>query len=97
MSAIQKPKKRTIRSIPQKRATMAERDPKERAKNFEEVACGFKLGGRHLFTSIGASYQPGDALAGTGPNRFERGTRRWGPTLGVGWRFGLHAGIFYVT
>jgi glutamate synthase (NADPH/NADH) small chain len=36
-------KKRTIRTIPQKRATMQERDPKERAKNFEEVACGFRV------------------------------------------------------
>jgi glutamate synthase (NADPH) small chain len=43
MSAIPKPKKRTIRTIPQKRAPMAERDPKERATNFEEVSCGFTL------------------------------------------------------
>ena len=43
MSTIAKPKKRTIRTIPQKRASMAERDAKERAKNFQEVACGFTL------------------------------------------------------
>lgn len=38
-----KPKKRTIRTIPQKRAPMAELDPKVRGRNFAEVACGFTL------------------------------------------------------
>jgi hypothetical protein len=55
----------------------------------------FKLGGRHLFTSLGASYQPGDALpAGGGPERFERGTARWGTDVGIGWRFELPTGRF---
>ncbi|HEY5898184.1 MAG TPA: NADPH-dependent glutamate synthase [Burkholderiales bacterium] len=36
-------KKKTIRSIPQQRARMAEQEPKARARNFSEVACGFKL------------------------------------------------------
>ncbi|MDR2112432.1 MAG: NADPH-dependent glutamate synthase [Candidatus Accumulibacter sp.] len=34
-------KKRTIRSIPQERTPMREQDPAARAKNFEEVACGY--------------------------------------------------------
>jgi glutamate synthase (NADPH/NADH) small chain len=34
-------KKRTIRSIPQERTPMREQDPAVRAKNFEEVACGY--------------------------------------------------------
>jgi hypothetical protein len=55
----------------------------------------FKLGGRHLFTSLGASYQPGDALpAGGGPERFQRGTARWGSDIGIGWRFTLPTGRF---
>ncbi|HET7366098.1 MAG TPA: hypothetical protein VFJ70_21190, partial [Burkholderiales bacterium] len=37
------PKKRTIRTIPQKRTPMRELDPKARAKNFGEVACGYSL------------------------------------------------------
>ncbi|HET7671932.1 MAG TPA: NADPH-dependent glutamate synthase [Burkholderiales bacterium] len=36
-------KKRTIRSIPQQRTPMRELDPKARAKNFSEVACGYSL------------------------------------------------------
>jgi len=36
-------KKRTIRTIPQQRAPMREQDPKERARNFEEVSCGFRV------------------------------------------------------
>jgi glutamate synthase (NADPH/NADH) small chain len=36
-------KKKTIRTIPQKRAPMREQDPLARAKNFEEVACGFRV------------------------------------------------------
>jgi len=51
----------------------------------------FKLGGRHLYTSLGASYQPGDALA-AGPRRIGRDTRRWGTEVGVGWRFPLPLG-----
>jgi glutamate synthase (NADPH/NADH) small chain len=34
-------KKRTIRSIPQERTPMREQDPAARARNFEEVACGY--------------------------------------------------------
>ncbi len=36
-------KKKTIRSIPQERTPMREQDPQVRAKNFEEVACGYSL------------------------------------------------------
>jgi len=36
-------KKKTIRSIPQERTPMREQDPRARAKNFEEVACGYDV------------------------------------------------------
>ncbi len=36
-------KKKTIRSIPQERTPMREQDPQVRAKNFDEVACGYSL------------------------------------------------------
>jgi len=36
-------KKKTIRTIPQQRTAMPQRDPKERARNFSEVACGYRL------------------------------------------------------
>ncbi len=36
-------KKKTIRTIPQARTPMREQDPHVRAKNFEEVACGYSL------------------------------------------------------
>ncbi len=36
-------KKKTIRSIPQERTPMREQDPQARAKNFQEVACGYSL------------------------------------------------------
>jgi glutamate synthase (NADPH/NADH) small chain len=36
-------KKKTIRTIPQQRTPMREQDPQERARNFAEVACGFRL------------------------------------------------------
>jgi len=36
-------KKRTIRTIPQERTPMREQDPQARAKNFEEVACGYSI------------------------------------------------------
>ena len=36
-------KKKTIRTIPQQRAAMREQDPRVRARNFEEVACGFRV------------------------------------------------------
>ncbi len=35
-------KKKTIRTIPQQRTPMREQDPQVRAKNFEEVACGYR-------------------------------------------------------
>jgi hypothetical protein len=50
-----------------------------------------KLGGRHLYTSLGASYQPGDALP-AGTQTIPRGGARWGTGLGVGWRFPVPAG-----
>ena len=37
-------KKKTIRTIPQDRTPMREEDPRERARNFKEVACGYTLG-----------------------------------------------------
>jgi hypothetical protein len=46
---------------------------------------GLELGGRHLFTSLSFSYQPGDATA-AGPVRLARGSRRWGYGGGIGWR-----------
>ncbi|HET6279521.1 MAG TPA: caspase family protein [Polyangia bacterium] len=52
----------------------------------------FKLGGRHLYTSLGASYQPGDALAAAGPQHIGRATRRWSTEVGIGWRFPLQLG-----
>ena len=36
-------KKRTIRTIPQERTPMREQPAQERAKNFAEVACGYRL------------------------------------------------------
>ena len=36
-------KKRTIRTIPQERTPMREQPAQERAKNFSEVACGYRL------------------------------------------------------
>jgi glutamate synthase (NADPH/NADH) small chain len=36
-------KKKTIRTIPQERTPMPEQDPRERARNFKEVACGYTL------------------------------------------------------
>jgi glutamate synthase (NADPH/NADH) small chain len=36
-------KKKTIRSIPQARTPMPEQTPEARVKNFEEVACGYRL------------------------------------------------------
>ncbi len=36
-------KKKTIRTIPQERTPMPEQDPKERARNFEEVAKGYTV------------------------------------------------------
>ena len=51
----------------------------------------FKLGGRHLFTSLGASYQPGDTLP-AGSATISGGTARWGADFGIGWRFPVVAG-----
>jgi glutamate synthase (NADPH/NADH) small chain len=36
-------KKKTIRTIPQKRTSMREQDAKARVKNFSEVNCGYTL------------------------------------------------------
>ncbi len=36
-------KKKTIRTIPQERTPVQEQDPRERAKNFAEVSCGYTL------------------------------------------------------
>ena len=36
-------RKKTIRSIPQARTPMPEQAPQERVRNFEEVACGYRL------------------------------------------------------
>ena len=36
-------KKKTIRTIPQERTPMREQDPKQRARNFREVAIGYSL------------------------------------------------------
>ena len=52
---------------------------------------GLKLGGRHLYTSLTFSYQPGDDL-GAGPAHFVSGSRRWGYGGGLGWRFPLGLG-----
>jgi glutamate synthase (NADPH/NADH) small chain len=38
-----KPKKKTIRTIPQQRTTVHEQDPGERVKNFAEVSAGYRL------------------------------------------------------
>ena len=44
MASMEKaPKKRTIRTIPQKRTPMPEQPARERARNFKEVACGYSL------------------------------------------------------
>jgi len=37
------PKKKTIRTIPQARTAMPEQVPEARVKNFDEVACGYRL------------------------------------------------------
>jgi hypothetical protein len=52
---------------------------------------GFKLGGRHLYTALGVGYQPGDDLP-VGPTHYTRGTRRWGFSAGLGWRFPVERG-----
>jgi hypothetical protein len=51
----------------------------------------FKLGGRHLYTAIGAGYQPGDEVA-SGTMSLSREDARWGAIFGIGWRLGLDAG-----
>ena len=43
MTPIAKAKKKTIRTIPQERTPMREQDPAVRARNFDEVACGYSL------------------------------------------------------
>jgi hypothetical protein len=51
----------------------------------------FKLGGRHLYTSLGAGYRPGDAVPSSAAT-LSRGDARWGPTFGLGWRLAVPAG-----
>jgi len=51
----------------------------------------FKLGGRHLFSELGAAYQPGDTIA-AGTQQLPRAGARWGTIFGVGWRAPLAAG-----
>jgi glutamate synthase (NADPH/NADH) small chain len=41
--APRRPKKKTIRTIPQERTPVREQDPQVRATNFAEVACGYPL------------------------------------------------------
>jgi hypothetical protein len=50
-----------------------------------------KLGGRHLYTSLGGGYQPGDSVS-SGTMTLSRGDALWGYIVGVGWRLGLDAG-----
>jgi Caspase domain len=50
-----------------------------------------ELGGRHLYTTLGAGYQPGDARA-AGSQTFSRGSGRWAPGVGLGWRTFVGAG-----
>ncbi|HLK91247.1 MAG TPA: caspase family protein [Polyangia bacterium] len=52
---------------------------------------GLKLGGRHLFTSLSFSYQPGDDLA-AGQTQLARGSKRYGYGGGLGWRVPLAFG-----
>jgi len=50
-----------------------------------------KLGSRHLYTSLGAGYQPGDTLP-AGAMTISRDAARWGASLGIGWRLAVPAG-----
>jgi hypothetical protein len=50
-----------------------------------------KLGGRHLYTTLGIGFQPGDDLA-AGPAHFTRGSHRQGYEAGLGWRFPVERG-----
>ncbi|HET6146624.1 MAG TPA: caspase family protein [Polyangia bacterium] len=54
-----------------------------------------KLGSRRVYTSFIFAYQPGDELVATAtpqPQQFQRGSRRFGLGLGVGFRQPLDAG-----
>jgi hypothetical protein len=51
----------------------------------------FKLGGRHLYTSLGAGYRPGDKVSPE-TMTLSTGTERWSTNLGIGWRLGVPAG-----
>ncbi len=51
----------------------------------------FKFGGRHLYTTLGYGFQPGDDLP-AGAAHFTRGTRRQGFEAGLGWRFPVERG-----
>ncbi len=50
-----RPKKKTIRMIPQARTPAREQDPLERARNFQEVNCGYQI-------EVNCGYQIEDAL-----------------------------------
>jgi hypothetical protein len=50
-----------------------------------------KLGTRHLYSALTASFNPGDQLA-TSTTDFTRSSRRFGFGLAVGWRFHLDMG-----
>jgi hypothetical protein len=50
-----------------------------------------KLGGRHLYTSLGAGYRPGDKVSST-TMTLSTGTERWSSNVGIGWRLGVPAG-----
>jgi hypothetical protein len=56
---------------------------------------GFKLGSRHLYTSFGVGYQPGDdvAVASDGSQTYLRGSRRFGLAGSVGWRIPVDRGL----
>jgi hypothetical protein len=50
-----------------------------------------KLGGRHLYTSLGAGYSPG-ADSDSGTLLVSRDMARWGYSFGIGWHFPVLAG-----
>ena len=56
---------------------------------------GVKLGSRHLYTSFGLGYQPGDdvAVEPNGSLTYVRGSRRFGLAGSVGWRIPVDHGL----
>jgi Caspase domain len=51
-----------------------------------------KFGGRHLYTSLGVGFQPGDDLPAGTTSQYSRGTHRQGWEVGLGWRFPVERG-----